>query len=265
MKRIFWIGTVVILAGCNFQSTPEALPTQIESVEALATSEFLRENAPPEGFETVAYPRIDETLNDLQGWRYLVTLEFNGTFSNTAQETTASARAEVWFNRTSAARRVVLETSGELIGREENEQYEAVRLGADAFLVRDDVCLSNATDDARLAADLRAGDLVGGVNHAVPTGQRATLNGEEAWEYRFEQVNVNMPAIRLADGGVMTIESGELWVAPEHNVPVRFYINLDVENAIIFDRQSPVTGLVLLRYDLFDIGQQANINVPFGC
>ena len=46
---------------------------------------------------------------------------------------------------------------------------------------------------------------------------------------------------------------------------VRFYVNLDVENAFIFDRQLPVTGQVILRYDLYDIGVVPNITVPFGC
>jgi hypothetical protein len=158
----------------------------------------------------------------------------------------------------------MLETSGELIGQEEDVAYEAVRLGPDAFLVRDNTCLSNAGADAETAANLRAGLLVGGVTSAIPTGRRATLNGEDAWEYGFPPENLNLPSIRLADGGKMTA-SGELWVAPEHNAVVRFYVNLDVENAFIFDRELPVTGQVILRYDLYDIGIAPNITVPFGC
>jgi hypothetical protein len=60
-------------------------------------------------------------------------------------------------------------------------------------------------------------------------------------------------------------EQGEIWVAPEHNVVVRFYVTLNVQNAIVFDRQLPVTGQVIIRYDLFDIGVVPNISIPFGC
>jgi len=38
-----------------------------------------------------------------------------------------------------------------------------------------------------------------------------------------------------------------------------------VEKAIIFDRQVPVSGQVIVRYDLLNIGDVPNITVPFGC
>jgi hypothetical protein len=34
---------------------------------------------------------------------------------------------------------------------------------------------------------------------------------------------------------------------------------------VIFDRQLPVTGQVVMRYDLYEIGEAFNITVPFGC
>ncbi|MBZ0300114.1 MAG: hypothetical protein K8J31_10250, partial [Anaerolineae bacterium] len=92
----------------------------------------------------------------------------------------------------------------------------------------------------------------------------ATLNSQEAWQYQFATEDLNLPAIRLDDDGTLNA-TGELWVAPESNVVVRFYVNLDVENAFIFDRQLPVTGQVILRYDLYDIGDVPNITIPFGC
>jgi hypothetical protein len=140
-----------------------------------------------------------------------------------------------------------------------------VRLGQDAFLVRNDVCLSEAGGDAAIAADLRAGLLVGGVLRAVPTGRRAVLNSIEAWEYRFEPGDLVLPSINFADDGALTAATGELWVAPEYGVVARFYVNIDVENALIFDRVDPVNGRVILRYDVLEIGEQPAINIPFGC
>jgi hypothetical protein len=100
---------------------------------------------------------------------------------------------------------------------------------------------------------------------AFRTSLRATLNGEEAWQYTFTASDLNLPSIRLSDEGQLILNGGELWVAPEHNAVVRFHVNLEVTNAILFDRALPVTGQVIIRYDLYDIGVAPNITVPFGC
>jgi hypothetical protein len=99
----------------------------------------------------------------------------------------------------------------------------------------------------------------------VPAGRRATLNGEEVWLYSFAPEDLVLPSVRLADGGTMTVESSELWIAPARNAVVRFWANIDLENAVLLDRQLPVTGRLILRYDLFDVGTAVNITVPFGC
>lgn len=244
----------------------EDIPTQA-SLDALASAVPLTQNAPPAPYNTVVtrFDRVDNGLTELAGWRYVVQLEFEGVFARTPRQTTASARAEVWFNQLASARRVNLSTSGELIGQSEDVSYEAVRLGPDSFLVRDGVCLDNAGADAETAANLGAGDLIGGVLRASPGGQRAVLNGEEAWLYTFAPEDLSIPAIRLGDDGRITVSGGELWIAPARKAVVRFYVNLDVENAVIFDRQLPVTGRVLLRYDVYEIGEAYNITIPFGC
>jgi hypothetical protein len=261
---------LLVLTACSGRRGQDAntLPTRasFDSAITAVTAAAMTENAPPEGFRgAVSFPEVDANLTALSGWRYLVTLEFDGVFARTPRETSATARAEVWFNQLGTARRVLVETAGEMIGQEENAIYEAVRLGPDAFLVRDNTCLSNAGEDAATTADLRAGQLVGGVNSAMPTGRRETLNGEDVWEYAVAVENLNLPSIRLDEGGRMVGATGELWVAPAHNAVIRFYLNLDVENAYIFDRTLPVTGQVIVRYDLFDIGVVPNITVPFGC
>jgi hypothetical protein len=258
---------ILALAACNGRrgQSLEDLPTPA-SADAVGTAIVLTENAPPADLgETVSFPEVDRGLNELAGWRYIVHLEFEGVFARTPRETSAEANAEVWFNQVASARRVMVETAGELLGREEDIAYEAVKLGPDAFLLRDNVCLSNTGTDAQTAADLRAGTLVGGVQTATSASQRAVMNGLEAWKYSFDQSTLNLPSIRLADGGKITLAGGELWVAPEQNVVPRFYVNLDVENAYIFDRTLPVTGQVIMRYDLYDVGVAPNITVPFGC
>lgn len=260
---------LALLAACNPQRglRLEDIPTpaSFDALQEAATAQVMTENAPPPDYrEQVSFPETDSGLTGLTGWRYIVTLGFDGAFAADGQPASATARAEVWFNQLGSARRVLVETSGELIGQGENTTFEAVRLGPDAFLVQGDTCLSGGPDAAS-AADLRAGRLVGGVLKATPTGRRATLNGLEAWEYAFTADDLNLPSVRLEPNGRISSVSGELWVAPAHNAVARFYVNLDVENAVIFDRELPVSGQVILRYDLYDVGVPTNITVPFGC
>lgn len=260
---------VMALAACQSQrgQRVEDVPT-VAAIDALATALPLTQNAPPPPFNAplTQFALIDNGLNELPGWRYVVQLEFNGVFAGEQNgETRAAARAEVWFNQVASARRVQLSTSGELIGQSDDVAYEAVRLGPDAFLVRDGICLSGAARDASTAADLRAGELVGGVQRALPAGRRAVINAAEVYAYSFEPEDFNLPPVRLGDEGSLSIESYELWIAPAQRAVVRFYANLLVENAYIFDRDLPVTGSLILRYDAYDFGEQFNITVPFGC
>jgi hypothetical protein len=266
MKRLILLLLLIALAACGRGQRPEDVPT-LASVDAVATSIPLTQFAPPTPYNlpVTAFDHVDNRLTELSGWRYVVQLEFSGVFARTPREANASARAEVWFNQVASARRVALTTSGELIGQTEDNAYEAVRLGPDAFLVRDGLCLAGAGDAARTAADLSAGTLVGGVRRAIPFGRRATINGEDSYYYAFEPGDLVLPALRAGDDGRITLQSGELWIAPAKNAVTRFYLNLDVENVVIFDRQLPVTGTVLIRYDLYDAGTAFNITVPFGC
>ena len=254
---------IPILAGCNRGQNSADIPTPA-SIEGLATANALTAVAPPEGFrDAVSFPEVDTNLQKLIGGRYLVTLEFNGVFTSTPRTTNAKATAEVWFNQSGGARRVVVDITGELLGKTDNS-FEAVRLGTDSFMVQNKSCLS-AGPDTVTAAGLRAGTLVGGVKHATPAGAKATLNGQEAYKYNFVSTDLNLPSIKVSDGGKVEATGGELWVAPSLNAVIRFYVNLNVTNAIIFDRALPVDGQVIVRYDLYDVGQITNIAVPNGC
>jgi hypothetical protein len=270
LKQLIILALVVCsVAACDMQRgqvVEDVVPTQA-SLEDLATALPLTQNAPPHPYngEVTRFSLVDNELNELSGWRYVVQLEFDGVFSRTPRETQASARAEVWFNQLGSARRVIFNTSGDLIGQDENVAYEAVRLGPDSFLVQDNTCLSSGSNAAETAADLDAGGLVGGVTSAMPAGRRATINGEEAYLFSFEPESLNLPRVRLGDDGALAVTSQELWISPARNAVVRFYMNLYVENGVIFNSQLPVTGDLIIRYDAFDFGTEFNITVPFGC
>jgi hypothetical protein len=258
---------VLVVAGCRSARgyRLEDIPTLVPDINVFATQQIQTRNAPPEDYrESVSFPQIDANLSSLPGWRYVVTFEFRGTFNQTPRETSANANAEVWFNQLGSARRIVFSTSGELLGQNETEDWEAVRLGPDAYLVQDNICMSNVEDDAATAADLSAGELIGGVEHATPYGRREVINGAEVYLYSFALDDITLPAVEIVDGGTMT-GSGELWVAPEHDAVMRYYLTLDVTNARIFGRSLPVDGRILARYDLFEVGTMFNIAQPFGC
>jgi hypothetical protein len=257
---------VALLAGCRSQrnATPVPVPT-LASLDMLATAQPLTQNAPPPPFdsEQTRYVRIDDGLNQLAGARTVVQLEFDGTYTETGQQVSASAQAEITLDQLTSARRVVLTTEGSLIGQPDDTQFEAVRLGEDAYLVRDGVCAGGA--DAQAAASLSAVNLLGGVLRAAPAGRQAVINGEQVYAYAVAPEDLSLPSVQVSDGGRLQVDSAELWISPARGVVVRFYVNLTVENAIVFDRPSPVTGTVLLRYDAYDLDQANTISIPFGC
>ena len=270
MKRSFLlIAVVVLLAACQSQRgqvAEDVVPTRA-SVEELATALPLTQNAPPPPYNDAVtrFALVDNELSELAGYHYIVQLEFNGVFSRTPRETQASARAEVWFNQLGSARRVVFTTAGDLIGQEEDAAYEVVQLGPDAFLVQDNACVGSGSTAAETAAELSAGGLVGGVSQAIPAGGHAVINSEDAYTYNFAPEDLNLPPVRLSDGGSAMINSAELWISPAKNAVVRYYVNLHVDNAVIFNSQLPVTGDLIIRYDAFELGTPFNITVPFGC
>lgn len=265
-KLIFLALTpILLLTACGTRTiVPPSLPT-VMPMEAAATALVLTQNAPPPGFEAVAFPTIDAGLNLLAGWRYEVSLNFAGVFSRTPRAVAAASTAEVSFNQVASARRVVATIDNDIQGQTEPISYEAVRLGPDVFLVRDGVCLSNAGDDARIAADFSAAALVGGIRQAQSAAQKAVINGEEVWRYTFTAEDVIFTGLQLTETSRIVSLAGEVWVSPVHQIVIRYYLTADIENVLLLDTPLPVTGSVRIQYDVFDVGVVPNLNVPFGC
>ncbi len=262
----------LLLAACSRGQSLglEDVPTPITSLDDLATAQWMTQNAPPEGFrDSVSFPAIDDNLTSLTNWRYDVFMSFEGVYSGTPRQVAAETRVHVWYNNLGPERRVVIEGKGELLNQEEGVVLEGVRLANDTFLLRDSFCLSETDEAASLVADLGASSLVGGVQRAVPLGHNATINSKRVWRYEFLAEDLILQQIDFGDSGRILDTRGELWVSPEHHVVVRYYVNLEVENAIILLSTSetplPVDGLIVIRYDLYDIGVNPNITQPFGC
>lgn len=260
---LLWL--IIGLTACGVRDlTPPSLPT-VMPMEAAATAFALTENAPPAGFDSVAFPRIDAGLHLLAGWRYEVALSFDGVFSRTPRTVAAMTQAEVSFNQVASARRVLTTIDNDIQAASDPVRYEAVRLGPDTFLVRDGICLSNAGEDAAIAADFSAGALVGGIQQAQTAAQKAVINGEEVWRYAFTTDNIIFSGIQLTENSRILSLAGELWVSPKHQIVIRYYLSADVENVLLFDTELPVTGSVRIRYDVYEVGVVPNLSVPFGC
>lgn len=271
MRSLTLLGVTLILlwlTGCSDRGrTLDDLPTPITDLDAYATALVMTQNAPPERFrEFIRYPRLDAGLDELSNWRGMISLDFDGVFAGTPRPARGHVTAEVFYNQLGTERRIVLATEGELLTSGTPTRLEAVRIGGDTYLVQENTCTSTTGQESASVADLGVGSLIGGVREAVPTGEKQRINGFEVWRYAFLQDALDVsPSVQLDAEGRMTLLGGELWFSPEHEAVVRFYLTLDVENVRVFGSQLPVTGLVVMRYDLFDVGVNPNISVPFGC
>jgi len=265
IKRIVLIILLFSLAACQNPADEDlAIPT-LANIDSLATAIVLTENAPPTGFSTVSFPRIDDNLVALSGWRYEMTFAFDGVFARTPRTAVTSTHASVTYNQLGSARRVVAQIDDDIESQTDPISLEGVRLGPDAFLVREDVCLDNAGSDAAVLADLSAGDILGGVTNATTIAEIATINGVQVWRYMIEPDAVILPGVTFTDDSTILELRSDLWVSPEHNAVVRYYVTMEVENVLLIQSQLPVSGTIILRYDLYDVGVVPNINVPFGC
>lgn len=267
-RLVFLLGALCLSAACTPRGlTPDDLPTPIIDLDALATAQMMTQNAPPPRFrEGIRFPRLDDNLDALDNWRAVISLDFDGVFAGTPRPARGRTTAEIWYNQLGNQRRVVLQTEGELLVTGQRQQLEGVRLGNDTYLVQDATCRETTDTAAAAVADLGAGTLIGGVTSAVPVGMRGRINGEEVYRYAFLQDALALtPSVQARDGGRVTFINGELWFSADHNAVVRFYLTLDVDNATVFGSQLPVSGQVVIRYDLHDIGINPNISVPFGC
>jgi hypothetical protein len=263
LKRMLLLALTVLLTACRQREVVIVLPTET-TLELAATAAVLTREAPPPGFDVVRFPLIDANLTQLDSYRAQFSFAFNGTFARTPRLASTETHGETTANVLQRARRTVSTIRTTLRPNVQPLQLDAVLLGDDPFLVRDGVCVQNR-EEALLATNLIAGTVLGGVREARALPRRAIVNGEQVWEYSFTLDDLNLPNVSFGDNSRVIGLSGELWVSPARGVVVRYYLNLNVENVTLFDEPLPVTGALILRYDLFLHEDPPNISIPFGC
>jgi len=264
--RLCWLALLLSLTACRAETTtPEPLPTLAE-IETLPTVDFLTQNAPPVGFDEVSFDPLDHTLAARPGWTYTITGEFDGTFVDTDEPAEGHFTLEVWADELGEARRALLEVEGLAVSPQAFVRLEGVRISNDTYVV--DINGRCSLDDAgaSVVADLSAGQLVGGVARAVPTGHRDTIDDVPVWQYTFAPEALRLAAVRREADSAISVDA-DLWVAPGVNAVARFEAVVDVTNARILTAERAVSGTLFLRYDLdlTQIDTRPNISIPHGC
>ena len=281
MRRSQLAGIVVIvsigvigLVACSTSGSDDVVVPTIASFDTLPTALFLTQNAPPPGFGEVNFDPVDLHLSDRQGWTYAVTGSFEGTFDASGQPASGTLDMQVQSNELGQTRRVVLEINGNaFLANEALLQLEGVRWSNDYYLVdvngRCTVDEGGAMGGAAIA-DLSAGQLIGGVRRAVPTGHRLEIEGIPAWQYTFVPGDARLPAIHLRTDSTTAL-SADLWIAPSYNAVLRYEVTATVQKVHLLwvdqAAASTVSGTLYLRYEVNipALGVLPNISVPHGC
>ena len=274
MRRLAIAGIALLIvigsAGCSSPESNTPLPTRVDLTQ-LPTVYFLTENAPPAGWGTLALDPINRLLPEHhQSWTYTVKGSFEGTFDTSGERATGQFEAAVQVDNPGQAQRVVLTAEGNAFLPGDKLQLEGVRFSNDYYLVDVNGRCTKNEESGSAVADLSAGDLIGGVGRAVPTGHQQAMQGAQTWQYTFAPMDARLPAIhRLPDSYVAL--AADLWIAPELNAVLQYQVTATVGGVYILwadqSASSPVSGTLFLQYDL-DVQQLdliPNISIPHGC
>jgi hypothetical protein len=265
MRRCICLLVCLVVTGCGLIATPPPLPT-VSGLESAQTAVVLTKNAPPPGFErSVAYPQIDDNLDNQPSWHYQVSLVFEGVYAGTSEPAKGRIEAEVFGNSAAGERRVILKASGAAFGLNEDRNVEGVRIRKDYYLVNQNKqCAKIENPTEKQVADLTAGSLIGGIKKATPIGVRKTENNVDIFEYGFSPDDVNPPTLQVTQGGSISIAAGDLWVAPSAGGAWHYTVTFNVDS-ILLQGNRQLSGQLRANYQLIDTGIPYNIAIPYGC
>ena len=141
-----------------------------------------------------------------------------------------------------------------------------MRLSNDYYIVDTNGVCTAGGDNASVIGDLSAGQIIGGVSQAVPTGHQDEINDVPVWQYTFTPDNVRLPAIHLDEESVVSVDA-ELWIAPSLNAVLRYDLSVTTRGVRILSGSQPVSGVLSLRYelDVSSLDTRPNISIPNGC
>ncbi len=274
MRRLRIAGITLLLVigigGCTSPESDVPIPTKVDLTQ-LPTVRFLTENAPPVGWGSLALDPISNLLPEHhQSWTYTVQGSFEGTFDTSGDPATGQFEAVVQVNNLGQAQRVVLTAEGSAFMPGDMLQLEGVRFSNDYYLVDVNGRCTKNEESGSAIADLSAGELIGGVGRAVPTGHQQTIKGAQAWQYTFAPMDARLPAIHRTPDSYVAL-AADLWIAPELNAVLQYQLTATVAGVYILwadqTASSPVSGTLFLQYDLNvpELDVTPNISIPHGC
>lgn len=275
VRRRIWLSLLALIAGAcgSIPSSDAPLPTQVD-LTLYPTHQFLTQHAPPAGFGVLAgYQGIDRGLAAHQGWTYRVTAVFEGVDDRSGSPVSGSLTLQVQGNEPAQSRRVLLQAEGRAFLTTDGAlTLEGVRWSNDYYIVdgagRCTVDRGRQMADSAIA-DLGAGDIIGGVVRAVPTGHRQELQGQRAWQYTFVPADLILPAIHTQADSRVSV-AADLWFAPDLNAVLVYDLTVTVARVHLLwsdPAQPTVSGTLYLHYapEVPALGQLPNIAVPHGC
>ena len=254
---------LMLLGGCRGTPELQPLPTLID-IRSLPTQIALTQEAPPADAIDISVAPIDRDMALRDGWRIDFSVNFDGQYDRDNRAARADVQTSITYDQLGVARRVVADVDNLLPEQPVSTEYEAVQLGTDAFLIREDVCL-NALEEAVQTANLTAGSLIGGVTDATASQQRATINGVPVWRYDFGLQDLVLPLIEPGERSQVEPISGELWYSPQYDAVIRYYLRVNVQQARVLGSLETVSGRLRIQYDVTDMDTIPSISVPFGC
>lgn len=264
MRRLSMLFLMILFlfSACQEKEAQVPLPTEAKP-EEVQTAIIKTQNAPPPGFDSIAFNPIDYNREKLPGWAFEVTVTFTGQYTATGEEATGYMLMRVWENSVLRQRRVLLQFDGEALSGSVT-RIEAVRVENDFYLVDSNrICTIN-NEAAQDIATLSAGRIVGGFTLAIPTGRVDQILGFPAYQYGFDKNNLQI-SIFQEQPSTVDILGGEAWLIPELNVVGRFGVGMNVHNAKILFGENAVTGELNYQYNLVDVNETQDIAIPNGC
>ncbi len=254
-----------VLSACDF-SGDDPVPTQAD-FESLGTSTVLTAQAPPANFSEINYAVIDDKLAQLPYSHTTIHVRFTGVYDDNGERAEGSMEYNAFTNNLSNSRIVQLKFEGDIFADTDGATLTAARISNSYFMITLNNDCVTAEEEVAVFANLRPGQLIGGVSNAGPTGRKDVADdvrvGVEIYEYGFAPEAVVPPQIQTSAD--LDFLVGTVWVAPELQVVTQYIVEMNVQNATLFYGKRAVSGRLRYEYNVSEVDIEPNISIPNGC
>ena len=197
---------------------------------------------------TLSDPKVG--LSDLSSYSATLAVSFDGTVNG--QSVKWSRMYVMVASKNPAVRQLTIETSGDITDSE--AVFMAELDGADYEVRGQNSCTAKAIEAGNTLSDqLEPAGFLSFVAGAEEAGSQ-TANSVAAKHFTFDE--------RALGQQGLTQSSGELWMAAQGNYLVKYLLTTKATEAYFGDG---IAGTLSLDYELTQLGQPVNIQLPAGC